>query len=95
MKLQCCFCKHIVCNVEYDGMLDCELALEEEGKPRCSNKFEKFELETDEKICTRYLNYWQHSVRDLSGHRASGSPVFVFSSKDIPCRKGYRSVPDT
>jgi len=31
MKLQCCFCKHIVWNVEYDGMLDCELALEEEG----------------------------------------------------------------
>lgn len=32
MKLQCCFCKHILCNVEYDGMLDCELALEEEAE---------------------------------------------------------------
>ena len=63
MKLQCCFCKHIVCNSEYDGMLDCELALEEEGKPRCSNKFEKFELKTDEKICTRYLNYWQQDFK--------------------------------
>ena len=63
MKLQCCFCKHIVCNVEYDGMLDCELALEEEGKPKCSNKFEKFELGTDEKICTRYLNYWQQDFK--------------------------------
>lgn len=64
MKLQCCFCKHICCNHEYDEMLDCELALEEEGRPKCYNSnFYYFELETDEKICIRYLNYWQQDFK--------------------------------
>lgn len=59
MELQCCFCKHICCNHEWDEMLDCELALEEEGKPKCYQStvkpFYLFELETDEKICKSYL----------------------------------------
>lgn len=33
MKPQCCACKHICCNPEYDEMLDCDLALEETGEP--------------------------------------------------------------
>lgn len=57
MKLQCCFCKHICCNPEWDEMLDCELALEETGRPKCYNSnFCYFELETDDKTCMSYLN---------------------------------------
>ena len=60
MKLQCCVCKHICSNFEYDEMLDCELALEQEGKEHCSKdgKFTLFELETDEKICDSFLNQY-------------------------------------
>ena len=42
--------------VEFDVQL-------EEGKPKCSDKFEKFELEIDKKICTRYLIYWQQDFK--------------------------------
>ena len=57
MKLQCAFCKHICCNPEYDEMLDCELDLEEDGTSKCyTTNFNKFELETDEKVCLSYLN---------------------------------------
>ena len=56
MKIQCCFCKHICCNHEYDEMLDCEIALEESGKPKCyQNNFDKFELEQNEEVCKSYL----------------------------------------
>lgn len=60
MKLQCCFCKHIFSNFEYDEMLDCELALEQEGEEHCSKdgKFTLFELETDEKICDSFLSQY-------------------------------------
>ena len=70
MELQCCFCKYICANAEYDDMLDCELAMEETAKPKCYiNNFDKFELETNEKICVQYLTYWlkdfgaSHSVQ--------------------------------
>lgn len=66
MKLQCSFCKHICCNPEYDEMLDCELDLEENGTPKCyTNNFNKFELETDVKICQSYLNAFirEYSLR--------------------------------
>ena len=67
MKLQCCFCKHICSNFEYDEMLDCELALEEEGKEKCcmskDKPFNSFELETNENTCIRYLNHWQQDFK--------------------------------
>ena len=56
MKIQCCFCKHICCNHEYDEMLDCEIALEESGKPKCyQNNFDKFKLEQNEEVCKSYF----------------------------------------
>lgn len=59
MKLQCCFCKNICCNHEYDEMLDCEIALEESGKPKCYQSkvkpFYLFDLEEDEEVCKSYL----------------------------------------
>jgi hypothetical protein len=37
-------------------MLDCEIALEENGKPKCyNNNFDKFELEQNEEVCKSYL----------------------------------------
>ena len=59
MKIQCCFCKHICSNHDYDEMLDCEIALEQTGIPKCNQSqvkpFHLFELETDENICSSYL----------------------------------------
>ena len=59
MKIQCCFCKHICCNPKFDEMLDCEIALEESGKPKCYQSkvkpFYLFELETDGEVCKSYL----------------------------------------
>ena len=56
MKPQCCACKHICCNPEYDEMLDCDLALEETGEPHCCiNNFDKFELETDVRLVFSYI----------------------------------------
>jgi hypothetical protein len=66
MELQCSFCKHICCNPEYDEMLDCELDLEENGTQKCyTDNFNKFELETDVKICQSYLNAFirEYSLR--------------------------------
>lgn len=70
MKIQCAFCKHVCCNPEWDEMLDCELALEETGKPKCyTNNFDKFELETDEKTCKSYLDAYNREYGRLNNDR--------------------------
>lgn len=57
MKLQCCICKFIFASDEWDGMLDCELAREEEDKKKCCySNFENFQLEPDEKLVKSYLD---------------------------------------
>lgn len=81
MKLQCCFCKHICCNHEYDEMLDCEIALEESGKPKCyRNNFDKFELEQNEEVCKSYLKAFNEEY-DLY-ERIKGKKNNI--SNDIP-----------
>ena len=63
MKLQCCFCKHIICNPEWDEMLDCELATEETGVMKCcydkSSPFKLFELDPNSKTCISYLKAYK------------------------------------
>ena len=63
MKLQCCFCKHIFCNPEWDEMLDCELAKEETCTTKCCydkiSPFKLFELDPNSKTCISYLKAYK------------------------------------
>jgi hypothetical protein len=36
-------------------MLDCDIALEQTGIPKCNRNFDRFELEQNEEICKSYL----------------------------------------
>lgn len=71
MRFRCCECKHICANQEYDGLLDCLLALEESGKQHCSERnYEHFEQETDTKIVDYYKTIFeeQHPTTIGLGH---------------------------
>ena len=52
---------------EYDEMLDCEIALEESGKPKCyQNNFDEFELEQNEEVCKSYLKAFNEEAYNLA-----------------------------
>ena len=68
IRPQCCCCKHIVCNPEWDYMLDCDLALEETGEQKCwANNFDKFELETNDKLVFSYVKAYcgEYKIKEM------------------------------
>ncbi len=69
MKPQCCACKHIFCNPEYDELLDCELSPEETDGDHCcrNNKFDKFELETDVRLVFSYFKAYckEYGIKEI------------------------------
>lgn len=94
MKIQCCFCKHICCNHEYDEMLDCEITLEESGKPKCYQSavkpFYLFELEDKEEVCKSYLKAFDEEyglyerIKDKKNNISNDIPFenFMSSAKE-------------